>query len=49
MVTQITRYNSFTNTQYVQFFKTTFCLSSVSPEEAVKWGESFDKLLSEKG
>ncbi|XP_075472975.1 regulator of G-protein signaling 18 isoform X1 [Ascaphus truei] len=24
------------------------CISSVSPEEAVKWGESFDKLLSHK-
>ncbi|KAM4722843.1 regulator of G-protein signaling 18 [Rhinophrynus dorsalis] len=24
------------------------CITSVSPEEAVKWGESFDKLLSHK-
>lgn len=28
----------------------TFCLlNRVSPEEAVIWGESFDKLLSHKG
>uniref|UniRef100_A0A8B9EMU1 Regulator of G protein signaling 18 n=1 Tax=Anser cygnoides TaxID=8845 RepID=A0A8B9EMU1_ANSCY len=41
--------NSFVYTQYIQLFKTIFCfLNSVSPEEAVKWGESFDKLLSQK-
>lgn len=38
------------NTQHAQLHKTVFCfLSSVSPEEAMKWGESFDKLLSQKG
>lgn len=43
-------FHSLLNAQYEQFFKTPFCfLSSVSPEEAVKWGESFGKLLSEKG